>query len=72
MITIRNFLYKLKKKKYSTYFGNGDITIQGIVLYRNLNDLLNEFVVKYEITFDKLSVSKGRKFFDADLYLDLL
>lgn len=32
MITIRNFLYKLKKKKYSTYFGNGDITIQGIVL----------------------------------------
>ena len=45
---------------------------ENIVIYRNLIDLLNEFVVKYEITFDKLSVSKGRKFFDADLYLDLL
>ena len=45
---------------------------ENIVVYRELNDLLNEFVVKYEITFDKLSVSKGQKFFDVDLYLDLL
>lgn len=45
---------------------------ENIKIYRDLNELLNQFVVKHEITFDKLSVSKGQKFFNADLYLDLL
>ncbi len=52
----------------SYYADEMDKETQKTVIYDHLTDFINNFSTKYGVTFEDFNISKGQRYFNADLF----
>lgn len=73
------YTYAIQKKqgKYIVYIDEYDLDncyanefddTEKVIIYDSVEEFINNFNHKYDVTFGDFHVSKGQKFFDAELY----
>ena len=66
-----NGKYIVYTDKYNLdeYYSNELETTEVVRLYDTISEVISDFHNQYGITFEDISVSKGQKFFNADLFI---
>ena len=75
-----SYTYAIQKKqeKYIVYIDEYDLDncyayednpTEKTFIYNNFEDFMQAFFPKYGVTFEDFNISKGQKFFNADLYI---